>query len=148
MLNSYYYQNGNALVNNKNASSDPNVRFNFSSPANGIGGGFPILGYAAAASAGLDLGGKPLDSNATAWLTRYYVNRIMQKTVAAGVPAELVVNHVGGQNPVGPGGKYGVVVPYVNRKTLPRIFVCKRICSRRLMGCFVPLRRGDEATHQ
>lgn len=97
MLNSYYYSGGNDLVNNKNASEDPNKRFNFSSPSNGIGGGFPVLGYAAAAAAGLDLGGKPLDSNTTAWLTRKYMNWVINETVVAGIPPELVVNHVGGQ---------------------------------------------------
>ena len=50
-----------------------------------------------AAAAGLDLGGKPLDSNTTAWLTRKYMNWVINETVVAGIPPELVVNHVGGQ---------------------------------------------------
>lgn len=112
--NAYYYEDGNSRVG-QNASLDPNFRMNFSK---GVGGGLPVLGYAAASSpmakrAGISL--KPnqtLDRDTIAAITRVYVDLLVNITIEAGVPAELIVNHVGGQNPVPQSEPMEPVIPY------------------------------------
>jgi hypothetical protein len=113
--NSYYYENGNARVDLP-ASGDPNFRMNFSL---GIGGGLPILGYAAASTpaakaAGVSVRpGQELDAEAVATITRTYINSIEAVVVSAGVPSSLVVNHVGGQQPYPNKTPLTPVIPYV-----------------------------------
>ena len=111
--NAYYYPHGNQLLDQP-ASEDPTQGMKWSD--GDIGGGLPILGYAAASSelaiaAGISLSkGQKLDRNIVARLTRLYVTWLANVTVAAGVPPERVVNHVGGQQPISHAGS--PVIPY------------------------------------
>ena len=103
--NAYYYAGGNDLFAS-DPRDDPTSGLKFPSVRSGVGGGLPTLGFAAAstpaaASAGLGLkpGQTSLDRNQVAGLTRVYAEWLTQTVTAAGIPADLVVNHVGGQQP-------------------------------------------------
>ena len=102
----YYYPGGNDLLD-QDPKGDPTSGMKFRSLASGVGGGLPVLGFAAAstpAAVAAGLGLKPeqtvLSRDQVAGLTRVYVEWLAEQVVAAGVPPELVVNHVGGQQPV------------------------------------------------
>lgn len=94
--NAFYYENGNTLVNT-NPKDDPTTGLNFSL---GIGAGQPILGYAAAKSAGIKIEpGHKLTGQQAAILTQIYVSKLSSVVVSAGIPTEYISNHVGGQVP-------------------------------------------------
>ena len=98
--NAFYYPGGNALVGRPPAD-DPTRGLDFRNASDPLGAGLPVLGYAAAHSAGLDLAptGGRLTGALVANLTATYVRWLAATVVDAGVPASFVANHVGGQVP-------------------------------------------------
>jgi hypothetical protein len=109
--NAYYYKQGNDLVNQPPAN-DPITGLDWDcrkakdkhcTPAEHLAAGqdVALLGYAAAKSAGLTPSGPAgvLTGVDAAKLTVEYVSWCASTVVAAGVPADIVSNHVGGQVP-------------------------------------------------
>jgi len=105
--NSFFYPNGNTLVNEP-ASDDPKTGQDFKK---GVAAGVQQLGFAAAHVAGLGpgagAGSAALDRGTIAVLTRAYIRWLSGVVVGAGVPPAKVVNHVGGQVP-----PYAATVPF------------------------------------